>query len=147
MPARHRPKVFLDSNVIFSGLHSTAGPPAEILRLLAAGRVHVVISEMVLEEVIRTIGQKLPAALSSLRTLLVNAPLTVVRDPTAEEVGSWQNRIPREDAAILVSAITAEPDYFITGDRHFRTIRGSNEVAGLRIVTPMEFIRELQQDR
>jgi len=66
-----RPRVFLDSNVLFSGLHSARGAPGIILDHFAKGAVIMVVSPLVLEEVVRTIKSKLPEALPSLYTLLV----------------------------------------------------------------------------
>ena len=61
-------------------------------------------------------------------------------DPTPEEVKHWSGLLDIGDAAILASAVAAQPDYFVTGDRHF--IRNPEIVkkAGLQIVTPARFV-------
>jgi putative PIN family toxin of toxin-antitoxin system len=130
----------LDSNVIFSGLYSSRAAPAAILERFIEGRLMVVISQQVMDEVIRTIKKKLPEALPALSKLLVNAPPEIRKDPIPEEVKRWSGLLDIGDAAILGAAIAAQPDYFVTGDRHFIENPEIAEKAGLQIVTPAQFI-------
>jgi predicted nucleic acid-binding protein len=80
---RLKPKlrVFLDSNVIFSGLYSAEGAPGIILERLIEGELKGVISQQVLDEVVRAIKLKLPEALPALRKLLMSLPLEIRPDP------------------------------------------------------------------
>ncbi len=135
-----KPRVFLDSNVIFSGLYSSKGAPSVILERFIEGKLRVVVSQQVLDEVIRTIKAKLPEALPALRKLLVNAPPEIRKDPIPEEVKRWSGLLDVGDAAILAAAVAAQPDYFVTGDRHFIENSEIAEKAGLQIVTPAQFI-------
>ncbi len=137
-------RVFLDANVIFSGLYSSHGAPGAILELFIKGRINVVISQQVLEEVIRTIKEKLPGALPALKRLLVNAPPEVTADPSSEAIQYWANEINPADAAILAAAIAAKPDYFISGDNHFLANPAILEKAGLNIVAPAQFLKLLE---
>jgi putative PIN family toxin of toxin-antitoxin system len=141
-----RPRVFLDSNVVFSGLYSAEGAPGIILERFVKGSIRVVVSQQVLEEVVRTVKAKLPSALPALRRLLVSTPPEVVADPQRRELERWMNKLPLGDAVILAAAIGAQPDYFITGDRHFTESPGVAEEAGLRIVTPAQFLGLLERD-
>ena len=133
-------RVFLDSNVIVSGIYSSRGAPAAILEHFIGGRLRVVVSQQVLDEVIRTVKVKLPDALPVLRKLLVNAPPEIWKDPAPEEIERWREVLDIGDAAVLAAAVAAEPDYFITGDRHFIGDPKIAEKAGLRIVTPAQFV-------
>jgi len=54
--------------------------------------------------------------------------------------------LPLGDAAILAAAMGAQPDYFVTGDKHFTGNPGIAEEAGLHIVTPARFLRLLGRD-
>lgn len=143
MPPAPRLRVFLDSNVIFSGLYAADGPPGAILDRFIQGRLTVVISRQVLAEIVRTLNEKLPEALSSLERLLVAAQPEVVRDPTPQEVGAWADHLRPADAAILAAAVTAQPDYFVSGDRHFLDNPTVAERSGLRIVSPAHLLRVL----
>jgi putative PIN family toxin of toxin-antitoxin system len=135
------PRVFLDANVIFSGLYSSHGTPGTILKYLVEGRIKAVISQQVLEEVIRNIKEKLPEALPVLKGLLENVPLEIVADPSLEEISCWVNLIHPADAAILAAAIVAKPDYFLTGDNHFLGNPELINKSTLKIVTTANFLK------
>jgi putative PIN family toxin of toxin-antitoxin system len=137
---KSKPRVFLDSNVIFSGLYSSERAPGIILEHFVKGNIIVVVSQQVLEEVVRTIKEKLPDALPALRKFLVSTPPEVVADLALEKVERWARKIPEADAAILIAATVAKPDYFITGDNHFIENPGIARETGLHIVTPAQFI-------
>lgn len=140
-----KPLVFLDSNVIFSGLYSPDGAPGIILEHFVNGHIRVVISQQVLQEVVRTVKEKLPDSLPSLRTLLVNAPPLAVADPTLPDMKHWTKQLQSGDAAVLAAAIAARPDYFVTGDRHFIENPDVKET-GLTIVTPSQFLKIVERD-
>jgi len=146
MAPSHRPRVFLDSNVIFSGLYSPEGAPGIILEHFVKGSVRVVVSQQVLEEVVRTVRAKLPDALPTLKRLLVSIPPEVMADPGREEIERWMKKLPLGDAAILAAAIGAQPDYFITGDKHLTQSPAIGDEAGLRIVIPAHFLELLERD-
>jgi uncharacterized protein len=137
-----KPRVFLDSNVIFSGLYSPEGGPGRILEHFIKGDITVIVSQQVLEEVVRTIKEKLPGALPALRRLLLNTPPEVVADPAMSDIAPWRGRLQPGDAAVLVAAAAARPDYFVTGDRHFLSRPDIAESAGIRIVTPVQLLKE-----
>ena len=141
-----KPRVFLDSNVIFSGLYSSKGAPGIILGLFVKGEISVVVSQQVLEEVIRTIKKKLPGALPALKRFLVSMPPEVRPDPTLEEIKRWTGKSPVADAAILAAALATQPNYFITGDNHFLENQRIIEEAGLPIITPAQFLKLLEPD-
>ena len=143
--SKPKPHVFLDSNVIFSGLYSPQGAPGIILEHFIMGSINVVVSQQVLEEVIRTIKEKLPEALPALKRLLLNKPPHVIADPKLEEIERWAKKLPPGDAAILAAALSAKPDYFVTGDNHFIANRTIGVEAGLHIVTPAQFLKLLEQ--
>lgn len=144
MPPTARRRVFLDSNVIFSGLYSSHGEPGVILERFIEGRLAVVISQQVLEEVVRTVNEKLPEALPALHRLLVGAPPEIVSDPVPQEVAGYADVLSLGDAAILAAAIAAQPDYLVTGDKHFLDSPAIAEWSGLRIVAPAELLRLLE---
>ena len=144
MRARAKTRVFLDSNVIFSGLHSPDGAPGNILERFIEGDFLAVISQQVLEELVRTIKEKLPAALPALRSLLLSAPPEVCKDAAPEEVARWARVIHEEDAPILAAAVAARPDLLVTGDAHFLSSPGIAKKSGLRILTPARFLKLME---
>jgi putative PIN family toxin of toxin-antitoxin system len=136
-----KPRVFLDTNVIFSGLYSSQRAPGAILEYFIEGRISVVVSQQVLEELIHTIKEKIPKALPALKRFLINAPPEVGADPSPEAIQRWAKKIHPADAAILAAAIEVKPDYFITGDHHFLENPDIIEKSGLNIVSPAQFLK------
>jgi putative PIN family toxin of toxin-antitoxin system len=131
-------RIFLDSNVILSGLYSPRNAPGKILEYFIEGRIRVVISQQILEEIVRAVKNKLPGVLPLLNTLLVNSPPEIVADPETAEIRRWTGLIHPEDAAI-----SAEPDYFITGDNDFLENPTISTESGLKIITPAQFLKLL----
>lgn len=140
MEQKAKLRVFLDSNVILSGLHSDKGSPGIIIDYFVKGKIKVIISRKVLSEVILVIKLKLPHILSQLRNFLINFPPEIVKDPDGNEIKKFTELINKDDAVILAAAITSNPDYLVTGDKHFFEDSIIKEKLDLKIVTPSEFL-------
>ncbi len=138
-------RVFVDTNVLFSAIHSPTGPPAWVVRQHALGLLRIVVSQRVLDEFVRTVEAKAPSSLLLVRCLLEDTPPEVVRDPTAQEVSLATGRVNAGDAPIWASVLLAQPDYFVTGDIPFlREARQSGTT--IIAMTPRELLAELQAD-
>ena len=138
-------RVFLDTNVLFSGFYSEGGPPGEILNLYVRGEITVVVSRQVLEELVVAIREKLPLAISALERLLTGVPPEVVADPPVAESDRARGVINAADAPILAAAMVARPDVFVTGNtRYFLDNPEVARVSGLRIMTPARFVDYLR---
>lgn len=134
---RERP--FLDSNVIFSGLGGSGSPPATILDLHADGRLLIVVSRYVLEEVTDALRRKQPALLPSLEALLVTTPPELVADPTLAEIEAAERCINPKDAEILAAAVKSGAGCLVSGNtRHFTP--AAAECAGIPILTPAAYL-------
>ena len=133
-------RIFLDSNVIISGIYSKAGPPGKILDLHTAGRIQIVVCKFVLEEVIRNIRVKRSKDIPALYAFLSNAPPTVAVDPGINEILLWAKYLSQEDAIILAAAIHARVDFVITGDKHFHSAALKSQKLNFKILTPAEFV-------
>jgi uncharacterized protein len=144
MARKPKLRVFLDTNVIVSGLLSPGGAPAQILDSFVDGMLTVVISRQVLEELAHTTKIKFPSLLPALMAFLENTKLEIIHDPGYEEVKRLAHVINLDDAVILVAALNSRPDYFVTGDKHFFSNSISPLNTGLKIVTPSQFL--LEQD-
>lgn len=141
------PLVFLDSNVIFSGLHTPGGPPGSVLRHMLDGRITVIVSQQILEEVVRTFKKKLPRALPALSEFLLSSPLEVIRDPGPEEVLRWTDMLNEGDASILAAAITSNPAFFVTGDSNFLNNSLLKRKSGLVICSPSQLLENLELEK
>ena len=144
MARRPSPRVFLDTNVIFSALYSPTGPPADILRLHIDGRIQMVVSQQVLEELAHTIAAKLPAAAAAVQTLLFSAPPEVVPDPPLAAVKRRSQLVGPLDAPVIAAALEAGADYFVTGDQGL--LAKADEIAreGIAALSPRQFIQALE---
>jgi len=135
-----RIRAFLDSNVIFSGLYSGGGPPGAVIEQAVEGRFTMVISRQVLDEVVRTIAEKLPDAVPNLWILLTNTPIEICRDPEPGDIEAWVEITGADDAPIAAAAGAAEVDFFVSGDSHFLKAAVEAEKKGLHVVSPSDFL-------
>lgn len=142
MAQRKRCKVFLDSNVLLSGLFSDKGAPRIILDLLtlnlpilagATGRYNLI-------EVERNLKKKMPEAMPLYQKYLPKLRLEIVEMPPQATVISMAGAIAEKDVPVLVSAIACGAEYLITADKKdFDTLKNVNKY-NLKIVSPSEFI-------
>ena len=142
MVQRKRCKVFLDSNVILSGLFSDRGAPRMILDLLtlhlpilagATGRYNLM-------EVERNLKKKMPAAIPLYREYLPRLGLEIVALPSRETVKSMTGVIAEKDIPVLASAIACSAEYLITGDKKDFAGLKTNRRFNLTIIGPSDFI-------
>jgi predicted nucleic acid-binding protein len=140
--ARNKPRPFVDTNVLFSGLYNAGGTPAAILQQHAQGRISMVISRQVLDELIATIRAKKPDLLPALQTFLLNAPPEICADPSLDEVAQARSWINPTDAPILAAALKSGADCLVSGNtRHFTQDVASK--AKMQILTPADYLTRL----
>ena len=133
-------RIFLDSNVLISGIYSPVGAPYKILRLHLTERLRIVVCQLVITEVIRNLKAKKPEGLPVLYRLLSNSPPEIAANPREEDINIWKEYLDNEDAIILAAAIHAKVDCFITGDKHFNSAALKSQKMNLKILTPAEFV-------
>jgi putative PIN family toxin of toxin-antitoxin system len=138
MVPRDKLRGFLDTNVIFSGIYSNRGAPGVILKYFIKGEIRAVISPQVLDEVIVTLIKKFPGGIPYLKALLLNTPPEITSYPGQDQINYWKKELSVGDSAVLAAAIQASPDYFVTGDKHFLKNPGLAKEAGLKVITPTE---------
>lgn len=138
-------KIFLDSNVLISGLYSEKGVPGIILGHFIAGKIGIIISQKVLNEAIEVLSEKLQKMLPFLQEFLLSYPPEIIKDAKLENIKKWSGLVNEDDAMILESAISCEPDYFITGDKHFFSSPLIEKRSGLKILRPESFANILKK--
>ena len=134
-------RAVVDVNVLISGVLSAKGPSAEILRAGRDGRFELVVSEMLLAELERTLGypklrKRIPSEKAAAFASWVRAHGTVVEDP--QSPSSVSSRDPDDDY-LLALAITRRA-YLVTGDQDLLVL-GED----LPILTPAQFASELRE--
>jgi len=134
--------VFLDSNVILSGLLSERGAPRILLDLLSLGLPFLVgaTGKYNLIEIERNLKKKMPSLLFLYKSYLPKVNLKVIALPRPEEVRDFSGKIAGKDIPVLISAIRSKVDYLVTGDKqHFGKMRELDEYP-FHVVTPSEFL-------
>ena len=71
---------------------------------------------------------------------MLNSPPKIVKNPTSKEISKWENVINKQYASILAAA-AGNPDYLITGDKHFFENPDIAKKSGLNIVMPVKFLK------
>ena len=142
MAQRRRCKVFLDSNVLISGIFSEKGAPRIILDLLAldlpvlagaTGRYNLM-------EVERNLKKKMPEVLPLYHSYLPKLGLEVVALPTLDTVRSMTGVIAEKDIPVLASAIACRAQR-VTGDKKdFAKLKRTQQRYNLTIVSSSEFV-------
>jgi putative PIN family toxin of toxin-antitoxin system len=136
-------RAVVDVNVLISGLLSAKGSSAEILRAERAGQLELVVSELLLAELKRTLSYpKLRKRIAPEKAAAFSAWVrdhgTLVEDPASPPpVGS---RDPDHDY-LLALAIDRRA-YLVTGDQDLLAL--SND---LPILTPAQFATHLRETR
>ncbi len=143
--AKGKVKVFLDSNVIISGLLSDRAAPRLILDLLCYELpfMQAATGQYNLEEIVRTITRKLPRAHPVFQDFMSRLKFEIIPLPDRKKLEKYRGMIADEDLPVLASAIECEADYLVTGDKkHFGGLRGRIDIP-LKICPPSEFVEIL----
>jgi len=141
-------KVFLDSNVILPGLISDRGAPRLILDVLGLELpvLRGVTGRYNLTEIERNIARKLPAARSVLNECLPRMNLEIVFLPFLDEMEPFRGIVDDKDLPVLVSAVIAKADYFLTSDK--RLMSQLRRASGLSFLScqPSDFLNHFLPD-
>ena len=136
-------RAVVDVNVPISGVLSAKGSSAEVLRASRDGVFELVVSELLLAELERTLTypklrKHVPAEKAAAYVSWVRDHGTLADDPTTPApVGS---RDPDDDY-LLALAIDRRA-YLVTGDQDLLILAGD-----FPIMTPKQFLAELRQQR
>jgi predicted nucleic acid-binding protein len=137
---RHR--IFLDSNVLLSGLISERGAPRRLLDILAldlpilaglTGRYNLI-------EVERNIAKKAPDAWPVFQAYLPKLKLEIVPLPSPDEVSRLAGTADPKDIPVLASALQRHADYLVTGDKKLYSATGKSRRFAFQIAGPTEFL-------
>lgn len=143
--AKRKHKVFLDSNVILSGLLSDKGAPRIILDILslnlpvlsgATGQYNIM-------EIERNLKKKMPGIIPLYKKYLPVINLEIIPLPSQDRVNKLSKHIASKDAPVLASAILSKTDYLVTGDKKdFNKPRLEGKY-DFQILGPSEFVEEI----
>jgi putative PIN family toxin of toxin-antitoxin system len=136
-------RAVVDVNVLISGVLSTKGSPAEILRASRDGQFELVVSELLLAELKRTLAypnlrERIAPEKADAFTNWVRDHGTIAEDPASPPPVS--SRDPDDDY-LLALAIDRRA-YLITGDQDLLVLGND-----LPILTPAQFAAKLRKTR
>jgi predicted nucleic acid-binding protein len=132
-----KPRVFVDADVLFAGAASPGeqGASLLVLRLAEITLIEAVVSQQVITEAERNLGDKLPAALPAFRHLVSHC-LEIIPNPAAEDLRPHQGLAEPQDLPILVAVLQAGCPLLTTFNiRHYQP--GHADITVLR---PGDFI-------
>lgn len=136
-------RAVVDVNVLISGVLSAKGPSAEILRGSRDGLFELLVSEMLLAELQRTLGypklrKRVPPEKAAAFANWVRGHATLAEDPASPPpVGS---RDPDDD--YLLALAISRRAYLVTGDQDLLVLSDD-----LPILTPAKFATKLRESR
>ena len=117
----HKPKVFVDADVIFAGAAAPTehGASHVVLRMGEITLIDCISSEQAVKEVERNLADKIPEKLPDYH-LLVSRSLRIIGDPQPAELIAYEGQADPKDLAILVAALKEGCSYLLTFNvRHF----------------------------
>ena len=104
-----KPRVFIDSDVLFAGSASPSERSASlvVLRMAEISLIDAVVSQQVIVETERNLTAKIPEALPAFRHI-VSRCVTIVPAPSALDLRRYNGLADDKDLSILVAAIQAK---------------------------------------
>lgn len=134
-------RAVLDVNVLISGVLSTKGPSAEILRSNRDGAFDLIISELLIAEFTRALAypklrKRIPAEKAAAYISWVCDHGTLAEDPPEPA----PVRSPDPDDDYLLALAVRRGAFLVSGDQH---LLGLND--DLPILTPTEFVTKLRE--
>lgn len=136
------PLVLFNASVILAGLASPKGGSAKLLKLVKNGKLRGVISEIILDEVVRR-AAKLGLSESYAEKEAHRIFKKILFPPDLKSVNLFI-RIVKDpgDAHVLASATAVNADYLVCLDKkHILTLK--NKVKKFHICSPKELIEQL----
>jgi hypothetical protein len=133
----HKPRVFVDADVLFAGAAAPSehGASLTILRMAEITLIEALTCQQAISEAERNLAVKLPVALPAFR-LIVSRCLQIVSNPTPEELAPHAGRADPEDLPILVSALREGCPWLVSFNlRHFQP-----GVPAVTVLRPGDFV-------
>jgi predicted nucleic acid-binding protein len=145
----HKPRVFIDADVIFAGAAAPSEQSAShvILRMAELTLLDCVTSQQAITEVERNLSEKLPSKLPEFR-LLVSRCLRVVPDPAPGDLLAHAEESDPKDLPLLVTALQENCSHLVTFNvRHYFPRSNAIKVQkpGAFILTIRQLLGQLQE--
>ncbi|MBI4765010.1 MAG: PIN domain-containing protein [Deltaproteobacteria bacterium] len=135
-------RIFLDSNIILSGLLSDRGAPRVLLDLFSLDLPFLkgLTGSYNIMEIERNLKKKLPAVIPVYYEYLPKLNLEIIPLPTKEEINKYAGATAAKDIPVLVSAFNGKAGFLVTGDKKDFSPLKRNGSLPFKIVNPAEFL-------
>jgi len=137
-------RIVIDTNILVSAILTPEGNPAKILKLALQGKLNLIISPAILEEIRQVLRypklvklmKKNMITLEEIYTFLDKMSKIAVITPGKLDIKA----IPDDpsDDMVLSCAVEGEADFIISGDHHLTDLR---IFQGIKIVDPAAFLK------
>lgn len=133
-------KVLFNASVILSGINSPKGGSAEVLNFVEKGLIEGIISEVILDEVLRH-SDKFDLSKNEILCCISNIFKRVLVAPTENYVKKCARKVvDKGDAHVLATCLQNNIPYLVTLDKkHLLVLKG--KIRDLVILTPGELIK------
>jgi uncharacterized protein len=139
-----KPRVFLDSSVLFSAVYSTSGHSSDLLVMGAERQIFAVISDFVIIETRRNISELKPEKLVRLDHLLSTVQFEIAK-VISTDVADAKEWIVLKDAPVLAAAKVAQVNMLVTLDKkHFLGRPELETYINAPILTPKEAFQRIK---
>jgi putative PIN family toxin of toxin-antitoxin system len=133
-------RVVIDANVFVSAALKPHSKPAQIIDLVKEGKIALVISHTILEELKRVfrypkIRKELCLTESEIDEALAEIAQAAILMPGKIQIRAIKD--DPEDNRYLECAVEGQADFIISGDKHLLNLK---TYQGITIVTPMVFL-------
>ena len=132
-------RVVVDANVYISALISASGAPASVVNRWLEGYFDVLVSQPIVEEILRVTAYKRLQKYKRLResrlefvTLLSEQAIWVEPKETVDVVSDDES-----DNRYIECAVSGNARYIVSGDPHLLDV---GEYRGIRLISPSDFI-------
>lgn len=138
-------RVVLDSNVFVSALISAKGAPASIIERWLDGDFDVLVSQAIIEEILRVTAYEKLQTYARLRetrlefvTLVSEQAIWVEPSETLDVVVDDES-----DNRYVECAVAGGAQYIVSGDSHLLDV---GDYRGIRCVSPAEFVALMESE-
>jgi putative PIN family toxin of toxin-antitoxin system len=136
-------RVVLDVNILVSAALNDRGLPARVADMAFEGRYELAVSDHIIEKLSEVLERPyLLAHLSTAGRQRILRALNKDVVPVTPDESVRGIAADLEDDLVLGTAVAANAEFLVTGDKGLLAIR---EHRGVRIVTAEEFLREMER--
>lgn len=137
-------KVFLDASVLFSAVYSGAGASRAIAEQGRRGRLIIITTETVVEEVIRNLVKFRDIDEADVYEFVGEYKIAVRESVTREEIKPFTGIIEEKDAHVFSGATLTQSDFLVTLDKkHINNLKIKRVIKKPRVVSPKELLEYL----